>query len=115
MDLPDASTRRGVLFYLQIAAVVVSLLVGLATITKESAPIVERVKESQRQAELQRQREDALRKATQIAQMDIQWQYRGNDGTWRYYSDPTGRFWFRTNIEGVREYTEHPDYQTRAM
>lgn len=107
------------MLYIQIAAAVVSLLLGLAQMTKESVPLVEKVQESQRQAALQRQIEEAARRASQIAQMDIQWQYRGHDGTWRYYSDPAGRFWFRTNIEGVREYTEHPLYlasnQTRAM
>jgi hypothetical protein len=119
MDLPKRFARRGIVLYIQIAAAVVSLLLGLAQMTKESVPLVEKVQESQRQAALQRQIEEAARRASQIAQMDIQWQYRGHDGTWRYYSDPAGRFWFRTNIEGVREYTEHPLYlasnQTRAM
>lgn len=94
------------MFLLQLAVAVVSLLVGIATIAKESAPLVERAQENYR-------REESLRKATQISQMAIQWQYRGHDGTWRYYSDPTGRFWFRTNIEGLQEYCESPQYAAR--
>lgn len=99
------------MFYLQIAAAVVSLIIGLATITKESAPLVEKMQESQKQAALVRQQETAQRRAAQIAQMGIQWQYRGHDGTWRYYSDNSGRFWCRVNIQGVQEYCESPQVQ----
>lgn len=99
------------MLYLQIAAAVVSLLIGLATITKESAPLVQKVQENQRQAFLQRQQEESARKAAQIAQMGIKWQFRGHDGTWRYYSDQTGRFWSRVNIQGVYEYSEGPQTQ----
>ena len=108
MDLPRRFARRGIVLYLQIAAAVVSLLIGLATITKESAPLVQRVQESQRQSAQRAEAEAAQRRALEISQMGIQWQYRGNDGTWRYYSDPTLRFWFRTNIQGVQEYCESP-------
>lgn len=95
------------MLYLQIAAAVVSLLLGLANITKESAPYIQKVQENQRQAEIKRQQEQSQMKAQQIASMGINWQYRGNDGTWRYYSDPTGRFWSRVNIQGVYEYCEN--------
>ncbi len=111
MDLPKRFARRGIVFYLQIAAAVVSLIIGLATITKESAPLVEKMQESQKQAALVRQQETAQRRAAQIAQMGIQWQYRGHDGTWRYYSDNSGRFWCRVNIQGVQEYCESPQVQ----
>jgi hypothetical protein len=106
MDLPKRFARRGIVFYLQIAAAVVSLLLGLAQMTKESAPLVQKVQENQRQAEIRRQQEQAQMRAQQIASMGINWQYRGNDGTWRYYSDHTGRFWSRVNIQGVYEYCE---------
>lgn len=101
------------MFFLQIAAAVVSLIIGLATITKESAPLVEKVQERQRQAAHQAQAEAAQRRAHEIAQMGINWQYRWNDGTWRYYSDQSGRFWFRTNIQGVQEYCEN--HQARVQ
>lgn len=103
------------MFALQIVAAVISILIGLATITKESAPLVEKMQESQRQMSLHRQQEEAQRKATMISQMEVQWQFRGHDGTWRYYSDPTGRYWFRTNIEGVREYSENPHIQMAVL
>jgi len=99
------------LLVLQIAAAVVSILIGLATITKESAPLVEKVQERQRQAAVVREQEMARMRAAQISQMNIQWQFRGHDGTWRYYSDSTGRYWFRTNIQGAYEYSENPQVQ----
>lgn len=113
MDLPKRFARRGIVFYLQIAAAVVSLIIGLATITKESAPLVEKMQESQKQAMLRQQQEMAQKRAAQIANMGIQWQYRGHDGTWRYYSDNSGRFWCRVNIQGLQEYCESPQVQVQ--
>lgn len=113
MDLPKRFARRGILLFLQIAAAVVSLIIGIATITKESAPLVEKVQEGQRQAAIRNQQEEAQRRAAQIAVMGINWQYRGHDGTWRYYSDSTGRFWCRVNIEGVQQYCENPPPHTQ--
>lgn len=110
MDLPKKFARRGVVLYLQIAAAVVSILLGLAQMTKESQPLVQKIQDN-RQKELARQQQDeAVRRATEIAQMGIQWQYRGNDGTWRFYSDQSGRYWCRVNIQGVYEYSESPQY-----
>lgn len=99
------------MIYLQIAAAIISLLLGIANISKESAPLVERLRESHHQMELQEQAEAAQKRALEISQMGINWQYRGNDGTWRYYSDHSSRYWFRTNIEGVQEYSENPHVQ----
>lgn len=98
------------MFYLQIAAAVVSLIIGLATITKESAPLVEKVQENQRQAQLRQQQDMMQQRAAQIATMGINWQYRSHDGRWRYYSDNTGRYWCRVNIEGIYEYCENPQF-----
>lgn len=99
------------MLYLQIAAAVVSLLLGLAQMTKESQPIVQKIQERQHQAEVQQQQTEAQKRARAIAGMNISWQYRGHDGTWRYYSDPTGRFWSRVNIQGVYEYCENTQIQ----
>jgi hypothetical protein len=87
MDLPKRFARRGIVIYFQIAAAVVSILLGLAQITKESQPIVQKIQENREQVALQKQQEQAQKRADEIAQMQISWQYRGNDGTWRYYSD----------------------------
>lgn len=111
MDLPKRFARRGIVLYLQIAAAIVSLIIGLATISKESAPMMEKIQESQRQSWAEYQARQAQIRAAQIAGMGISWQFRGHDGTWRYYSDPTGRYWFRTNIQGVQEYSENPNIQ----
>jgi len=110
MDLPKRFARRGIVLYLQIAAAVVSILLGLAQMTKEGQPLVQKIQENRQQAAQRQQQEEAVRRATEIANMGIQWQYRGNDGTWRFYSDHTGRYWCRVNIQGVYEYTESPQY-----
>lgn len=111
IDLPKKFARRGILLVLQIAAAVVSLIIGLATISKESVPLVERMQENQRQVAIAKQQEQARTRAAQISQMGILWQYRGHDGTWRYYSDNSSRFWCRVNIEGICEYSENPQVQ----
>ena len=98
------------MLYLQIAAAVVSLLLGLAQMTKESQPIVQRIQESHQKELARQQQEEAARRAAEIAGMGIQWKYRGNDGTWRFYSDDSGRYWCRVNIQGVYEYCESPQY-----
>lgn len=103
--------RRGKVIYLQISAAVVSLLLGLFNLSKESAPLIQKMQTNQN---LRRQEENA-RKATEIAQMQIQWQYRNNDGVWNYYSDPTGRYWCRVNIQGICEYSENPEYSQRRL
>lgn len=96
------------MFYMQLAAAVISLILGIASISKESAPIIQRVQESRQQAAAERARQDAQVTARCISQMGIDWQYRGHDGAWRYYSDHSGRFWARVNIEGTHEYCENP-------
>lgn len=111
MNLPKFARRRGIVFYLQVAAAVVSILLGLAQMTKESQPLVQKIQENQKQVALRKQQEQAQRRASEISQMGIHWQYRGNDGVWRYYSDPAGRYWARVNIQGVYEYSENPTYQ----
>lgn len=110
MDLPKFA-RRGIVLYLQIAAAVVSLFLGLAQMTKESAPIVKQIRENQHQQEVQRQQELAQKKAQKIASMNIEWQFRGHDNVWRYYSDSTGRYWARVNIQGIFEYCENNPHQ----
>jgi len=103
--------RRGIVLYLQIAAAVVSLLLGLAQMTKESQPYVQKIQENRQQAAVRKQQEYAQNKAREISQMQISWQFRGHDNIWRYYSDPTGRYWARVNIQGIYEYSENPSHQ----
>lgn len=96
--------------YLQVTAAVVSLLIGLFNLSKESVPLVRYVHQNHVKAVIERQHEEAAKKASEIAGMGLEWQYRSNDGMWRYYSDPTGRYWCRVNIQGVYEYSENPQY-----
>lgn len=89
------------MFYIQIAAAVVSILLGLTQITKEGVPFVCKIQENQRQMNVRR-------KADIIASMNIAWQFQGCDGTWRYYSDPSQTYWCRVNVQGIHEYSERP-------
>lgn len=111
MEVPKFSRRRGIVLYLQIAAAVVSLILGLAQMTKESTPYVEKYKQHQQQVEVYKKQQEAVEKATKISNLNIQWQYRGNDGVWRYYSDSNNFYWCRVNIQGVYEYAENPVLQ----
>lgn len=111
MEVPKFVRRKGIVLYLQIAAAVVSLLLGLAQMTKESAPYVEQIKKHQQEVEIQKSQQEAINKAAKIANMNIQWQYRGHDNTWRYYSDNTNCYWCRVNIQGIYEYAERPNMQ----
>ena len=112
MELPKRFARRGIMLGLQIVAAVVSILLGLAQMTKESQPFVRQVQENRQKELAKRHQEECVMKANLIASMEVQWQYRGNDGTWRYYSDPTGRYWCRVNIQGTQEYCENPAFST---
>jgi len=93
------------MLYFQIAAAIVSILLGLTQITKESAPIVSSVIEKRHEENLQKQ---VQARANTIANMNINWAYRGHDGSWRYYADPTNTYWCRVNIEGIQEYSQNP-------
>lgn len=89
------------MFYIQIAAAVVSVLLGISQIVKER-PLMNIIQPAMSQTML---------KADEISRMEIQWQYRGNDQHWVYYSDQIGRYWCRVNQQGIREYSENPQYQ----
>lgn len=86
-----------IMFYLQIATAIISILLGITQVARESQPLLNR--------------NIYQNKATQIASMQISWQFRGQDEIWRYYSDPTGRYWARVNAQGICEYSENPRLQ----
>lgn len=108
MNLQE-SARRVVLLYLQIAAAVVSLLLGIAQITKESSPLVQKIQESRIHTQQIKSEDLAKQKAREISNMQISWTFRGHDGVYRYYSDISGRYWARVNIAGIYEYSENPN------
>lgn len=87
---------------LQLAIGIVSLIVGLATISRESAPYIQKAIEKKHQ-------EDITRRANEQARMNIQYIYRYNDGVYRYYSDIGGYYWKRENIQGIVEYAQNPN------
>lgn len=78
---------------LQIAIAIVSLLVGLSTLGRESAPLISKVIEQ---------------RAVQ-SKIDIEYIYRNEDGMYRYYSDSTNYYWKRVSIHGVVEYAQNPE------
>ena len=86
---------------LQLAIGIVSLIMGLATISKESVPIIQRIQHQHHQNE-------SIQRANEQARMNIQYIYRGNDAIYRYYSDNSGYYWKRENIQGVIEYAQNP-------
>lgn len=86
---------------LQLAIGIVSLIVGLATISKESAPYIQKIQEQNHQKQI-------IQRANAQSHMNIQYYYRGNDASYRYYSDIHGYYWKRENIQGVIEYAQNP-------
>jgi len=90
------------MMYLQIVTAVIGILFGVVQLSKESVPLVQKIQSYNPQA---------MQKAAMIAQMQIEWQYKSSDETWKYYSDPSGRYWARVNIQGICEYSENPHYQ----
>jgi hypothetical protein len=107
----EISRRKGIVFYLQIAAAVVSLMIGMFNLSKESKPLVQKI---QQNISTRKQIEIA-QKATQISQMNIQWIPKNHDGMFQYYSDPSERYWCRVNVQGIIEYSENPQYQHVAQ
>lgn len=103
--------RKSKVIYLQISAAIVSLMLGLFNLGKESSPIMQKIKTTYQQNIALKQQEQALKKANEISQMQIQWHYKSNDGVWRYYSDESNRYWCRVNIQGIYEYSENPNYR----
>lgn len=86
------------MLYFQIAAFVISILLGIA----RERPLLNLASPtSVNQAAL---------KAEQISRMEIQWVHRRTDPYWSYHSDPSGRYWCRVNPQGIREYCENPQY-----
>jgi hypothetical protein len=77
------------MFYLQLAMGIVSLLIGITQMTKESMPLVKTI-------------------VAQSQSPNPNFQYRYSDTNYRYYSDPTGRYWSRVNVQGYIEYAEIP-------
>lgn len=92
-----AIEKKGVVMgVLQMAMAIVSLLVGLSTLGRESAPLISKVMDrNQVSADVQ-------------SKMNIEYIYRSEDGMYRYYSDATNYYWMRVSIHGVVEYAQNP-------
>jgi DNA repair exonuclease SbcCD ATPase subunit len=68
--MEQLSRRKTIVFYLQVAAAVVSLMIGMFNLTKESKPIVERIQENHRQNQIIKQQQEIVKRATQIAALE---------------------------------------------
>jgi hypothetical protein len=87
--------------FIQIAVGVASLVLALIQGAKETAPYVQKYSEQHKQHVIKQQ-------ADEIARMNVPFDYRGNDGVYRYYSDSTNKYWKRVNIQGIVEYAQNP-------
>jgi hypothetical protein len=100
-------------FYFQVIAAVVSILLGLTQITKEGVPLINEAVEKKHQSDaikkIELEKQEAQNRANRIANMNIQWVFRNYDNNWRYYSDSTGTYWCRVNLAGVTEYSQNPN------
>ena len=90
------------MFYVQLAIGIISLLMGVTQLAKESTPVVQ-------QAVNYSQQLIAQQRAAQQAQMNLQYHLRNQDENWAYYSDETGRYWTRVNRQGIIEYAQNPN------
>lgn len=99
--MATAKSKGFAMGIIQVALGIISLIVGLATISKESAPFIQKMQEQHHQNQI-------IQRANAQANMNIQYYYRGNDATYRYYSDINGHYWKRENIQGFIEYAQNP-------
>jgi hypothetical protein len=66
---------------LQVIAAIVSILLGASQVAKEVRPMLQ-----------------------------PQYSYRCEDAQFRYYSDPSGRYWCRVDARGMYQYAENPSF-----
>jgi hypothetical protein len=111
----EISRRKGFMLYLQIAAAVVSLMLGMFNLSKESMPLVHMAQENYKQMQSYKQQQEAIQKANEISQINVKWIPKNHDGMFQYYSDPSERYWKRINNQGIIEYSENPQYQHVAQ
>jgi len=88
-------SRRNNVIYIQITAAVVSLLLGIFNLSKESQPFLQGMVHEFKE---------------RIKKKEFEWVYKGQDSHFRYWSDPTGRYWCRMDAAGMVQYAEHPQY-----
>lgn len=76
--------------FLQIAIGIVSLLLGVTQVVKENQPIIQK----------------SIQSFNQPVNNPIQYHYHSRDNVYCYYTDSTGRYWARVNVQGVVEYCQ---------
>jgi hypothetical protein len=70
----------------QIVAAIISILLGASQVAKEVSPLIP-------------------------SKSEPQYVYRGQDADYRYWSDPSGRYWCRVDQNGLVQYAENPDHR----
>jgi len=76
--------------YVQLAFGIVSLLLTLSGAATQALPMLKTL-------------------ANKSSNQQIQYQYRGQDQFFQYYSDETGRYWSRIDRNGVVQYAQNPN------
>jgi hypothetical protein len=70
----------------QIVAAIISILLGASQVAREVSPMIP-------------------------SKSEPQYVYRGEDAQYRYWSDPSGRYWCRMDRDGMVQYAENPQHQ----
>jgi hypothetical protein len=76
--------------YVQLAFGIVSLLLTLSGAATQALPMLKTL-------------------VNKSSNQQIQYQYRGQDQFFQYYSDETGRYWSRVDRNGVVQYAQNPN------
>jgi len=80
--------------YVQLAFGIVSLLLTLSGAATQALPMLKTLVNKSSNYQVSQQ---------------IQYQYRGQDQFFQYYSDETGRYWSRIDRNGVVQYAQNPN------
>jgi hypothetical protein len=77
--------------YVQLAFGIISLIMTIMGAAKNATPVVE----------------EFLNK--KVVNQPFYSVYQGNDPYYRYWSDPSGKYWMRLDVYGRVEYSENPN------
>ena len=89
--------------YLQLAFGVLSLLLTLMGSINKNNPNIQALVNASNKLN------QNLNQSVSPVVPQIQYQYRGQDEYYQYYSDSTGRYWSRVDRNGVVQYAQNPN------
>lgn len=77
--------------YAQLAFGIISLIMTIMGVAKNATPMVEELLQGK------------------VVKQNLYSVYQGNDPYYRYWSDPSGKYWMRVDVYGRIEYSENPN------